>query len=180
MALMAATAIWMYLCYLMALPFLPALTWALALAVLFMPIHRRLESTLKHPNLAASATILLIGSIVVVPAAFIGQRLISEAVLRVQRPPLQEPDGRAAILVVARPGGTRLAGSVSELSLHAGCSWFRYCNLTRRQASDDDPCGIPSRLVPAFDSSLSACWSAVRRVVVAPHSRRSASTQPAD
>jgi predicted PurR-regulated permease PerM len=83
MALMAATAIGIYLCYLMALPFLPALTWALALAVLFMPIHRRLESTLKHPNLAASATILLIGSIVVVPAAFIGQRLFSEAVISV-------------------------------------------------------------------------------------------------
>ena len=112
MALMAATAIGIYLCYLMALPFLPALTWALALAVLFMPIHRRLESTLKHPNLAASATILLIGSIVVVPAAFIGQRLISEAVTSVDtvraNPALGGYWGKALILTVW--GGVIVAG----------------------------------------------------------------------
>jgi predicted PurR-regulated permease PerM len=64
----------------MALPFVPALTWALALAVLFMPVHRWLESTVKHPNLAASVSVLVIGLIVVVPATFVGQRLVSEAV----------------------------------------------------------------------------------------------------
>jgi len=80
LVLMAATALGIYLCYLMALPFLPALTWALALAVLFMPVHRWLESKLKHPNLAAAVSLLAIGVIVVVPAAFVGQRLVSEAV----------------------------------------------------------------------------------------------------
>ena len=44
LALLAATALVLYLCYLMALPFVPALTWALALAVLFMPVHRWIES----------------------------------------------------------------------------------------------------------------------------------------
>ena len=43
--LMAATVLGTYLCYRMALPFVPALTWALALAVLFCPLHRWLEST---------------------------------------------------------------------------------------------------------------------------------------
>jgi len=37
LARMAATALGVYLCYRMALPFVPALTWALALAVVFMP-----------------------------------------------------------------------------------------------------------------------------------------------
>ena len=77
---MATIALGFYLCYLMALPFLPALTWALALAVLFMPAHQWLESTMKHPNLAASVSVLGIGLIVVVPAVFMGQRLVSEAV----------------------------------------------------------------------------------------------------
>jgi cellobiose-specific phosphotransferase system component IIC len=36
LTLMAATALGVYLCYRMALPFVPALTWALALAVVFM------------------------------------------------------------------------------------------------------------------------------------------------
>jgi predicted PurR-regulated permease PerM len=80
LALSAATALGLYLCYRMALPFVPALTWALALAILFMPVHRRLESALKHPSLAASVSILVIGLSVVVPAALMGHRIISEAV----------------------------------------------------------------------------------------------------
>ena len=80
LALMAATAFGLYLCYQMALPFVPALTWALALAVLFMPVHRWVESTVKHPNLAASVSVLGIALIVVVPATFMGHRLVSEAV----------------------------------------------------------------------------------------------------
>jgi predicted PurR-regulated permease PerM len=80
LALMAATALGIYLCYRMALPFVTALTWALTLAVLFMPVHRWLESTVKHSNLAASVSVLVIGLIVVVPATFVGQRLVSEAV----------------------------------------------------------------------------------------------------
>jgi len=80
LVLLAATAIGIYLCYRLAEPFLSALAWALALAVLFIPFHRRLESKLKNPSLAASISVLVIGLIVVVPAAFVGQRLISEAV----------------------------------------------------------------------------------------------------
>ena len=79
LALLAATALGLYLCYLMTLPFVPALTWALALAVVFMPVHRRLESAVKHPHLAASISVLGIGLVVVVPATFMAHRLVSEA-----------------------------------------------------------------------------------------------------
>lgn len=78
--LMAATALGVYLCYRMALPFVPALTWALALAVLFTPVQRRLESALKHANLAAAISVLGLVLLIVVPATFVGQRLVSEAV----------------------------------------------------------------------------------------------------
>lgn len=77
--LMAATALGIYLCYRMALPFMPPLTWALALAVLFRPVHQWLASRVKHRTLAASLSVLLIGLIVFVPATFMGQRLVSEA-----------------------------------------------------------------------------------------------------
>ena len=79
LVLMSATALGLYLCYRMALPFVPALTWALALAVLFVPVHRWLKSTVKGSNLAASVSVLVIGLIVIVPATFMGQRLASEA-----------------------------------------------------------------------------------------------------
>ena len=79
LVLMSATGLGLYLCYRMALPFVPALTWALALAVLFMPVHRWLKSTVKGSNLAGSVSVLVIVLIVIVPAAFMGQRLVSEA-----------------------------------------------------------------------------------------------------
>ena len=79
LVLMAVSALGLYLCYRMAAPFLPALAWALALAVLFSPFQRWLESKLKHPNLAAAVSVLVISLIVVVPATFVGQRLVLQA-----------------------------------------------------------------------------------------------------
>jgi predicted PurR-regulated permease PerM len=48
LVLIAAIAAGIYLCYLLAEPFLSALTWALALCVLFTPFQRWLELKLKH------------------------------------------------------------------------------------------------------------------------------------
>lgn len=73
--LMLATVFGMYLCYMLAAPFLAALTWALALAVLFTPFQRWLESMLTRSSLAAVASVLVISMSVVVAATFVGQRL---------------------------------------------------------------------------------------------------------
>lgn len=78
--LMTVTVVGMVLSYRLAVPFLPALTWALALAILFAPLHRLLESAIHSPNLAATLCVLLIAVIVVVPAIFIADRIIGEAV----------------------------------------------------------------------------------------------------
>lgn len=84
LVLLAVTAIGLYLCYLMAVPFVPAITWALALAVLFSPLHRWLESRLRQPDVAAGVSVLLLGLTVVVPATFMAQRLVSEAITGAQ------------------------------------------------------------------------------------------------
>lgn len=79
LVLMAATAFGLYICYLLAEPFLPAMAWALALAVLFVPIQRWLEARLRRPSLAAAISVLGIGLIVLVPATFVAQRLVMQA-----------------------------------------------------------------------------------------------------
>ena len=79
MLLITAIAFGIYLCYRMALPFLPALTWAMALAILFAPLNRWLESKLRRANLAAGVTVLLVALLVVVPTTFMGQRLLQES-----------------------------------------------------------------------------------------------------
>lgn len=76
LVLMAVTALGIYVCYLLAAPFLQALAWALALAILFTPLQRWLESRLKHANLAAVVSVLGIGLMVVIPAILVGQQLV--------------------------------------------------------------------------------------------------------
>lgn len=77
--LLAATIGGVYLCYHLALPFLAPLAWALALAVLFSPMHCAIELKLKRPNLAATASVLIIALIVVAPSLFLADRLVGEA-----------------------------------------------------------------------------------------------------
>jgi len=79
LVLLVVTGIGIYLCYQVALPFLPVLAWALALAVLFAPLQRWLEAKLKRPGLAAIISVMIAGVIVAVPVIFVGERLIQEA-----------------------------------------------------------------------------------------------------
>src|SRR5262245_39290802 len=77
--LLAMTIAGLYVCYLLTVPFLPALTWAMALAILFAPAHRRVETKLKNPDLAAAISVVGLGLIVVAPVVFVGSRIVSEA-----------------------------------------------------------------------------------------------------
>jgi predicted PurR-regulated permease PerM len=79
LVLMAMTVVGIYFSYLLAIPFLPALAWALALAILFAPLYRWLEAKVKHPNLAATVSVLIVVVIVVVPLAFVAERIVGEA-----------------------------------------------------------------------------------------------------
>ena len=76
LALIAATLIGLYLCYLLVLPFLPALVWALTIAVLAAPLHRRLERALRRPNLAGAISVALLGLVVLVPLSVLAQHLV--------------------------------------------------------------------------------------------------------
>jgi predicted PurR-regulated permease PerM len=77
--LMAATILGVYLCFQMALPFLPAVTWALTLAVLFTPFQRRLEARRMCPGLAAAISVAIAILVVAAPATFIGKQLVQQA-----------------------------------------------------------------------------------------------------
>lgn len=79
LVLLALTVVGFYVCYLLTVPFLPALTWALVLAILFMPAHRWIEGRMRSPGLAATLSVLIIGLIIVVPTLLVGTRLAQEA-----------------------------------------------------------------------------------------------------
>jgi len=52
-ALIAATAVSLYLCYLLVQPFIPALSWGLALAVVGYPLHKVICRRIPHATISA-------------------------------------------------------------------------------------------------------------------------------
>lgn len=83
-ALLATTAVAIYVCYRIALPFLPALAWALALAVLADPLHERVARRIRHPGAAAAAAVGVVAIVVVAPVLFVSQHLVREAVAGIE------------------------------------------------------------------------------------------------
>lgn len=112
LVLTLATAFGLYLCYRMAAPFLPAIAWALALAVLFAPFQIWLESKLSRRSLAALTAVLVIGLTVVVPATFVGQQLIQQAASGAARIERNIESGEWRRTLEAQP---RLAPSIERV-----------------------------------------------------------------
>ena len=67
LAVLAVTAIALYLCWLMLRPFIGVLEWAIVLVIIFYPVHRRLAVRIRRPGLAALVSCLLVVLVVVLP-----------------------------------------------------------------------------------------------------------------
>jgi predicted PurR-regulated permease PerM len=80
LVLIIVTALVLYLCYLIALPFLPAISWALALGVIVHPLHRRILTKVRRNNLAAGLAVLVVAALIVAPAVFVIQSIVGEIV----------------------------------------------------------------------------------------------------
>jgi predicted PurR-regulated permease PerM len=78
--LTAAVGAGVLLCYLIALPFLPAIVWSVTLAILFAPLDNWLRKVLRARSLAAAATLAVVACIVVVPTMTVIGFLLNEAV----------------------------------------------------------------------------------------------------
>jgi len=78
-ALAVLAGVGIYICYRLAQPCIPALVWAGALALVFIPLHRRIEAKVRRPNLAAALSLAMIGLLVVVPATWFAQKLAEQA-----------------------------------------------------------------------------------------------------
>jgi predicted PurR-regulated permease PerM len=77
-ALAALTAVGVYLCYLLVFPFLPGVTWAVALAVVGLPAHRLIARGVPNPNLAAGISTTLVVLLIAVPIVLVIGQLTVE------------------------------------------------------------------------------------------------------
>ena len=86
--LLMMTVVGVALCVLMIGPFIPGLAWALALAVTALPMHRRLQKSIKIPNLAAALSVGIVALMLLGPAVFLGWQIgkqASEGLVTVQQ-----------------------------------------------------------------------------------------------
>jgi predicted PurR-regulated permease PerM len=67
-----------YLGWRMLLPFLPALCWAFALAVIAAPVYSWLAQRVKSKSLASLLTVVLILAVLIVPSTLLGRALVQE------------------------------------------------------------------------------------------------------
>jgi predicted PurR-regulated permease PerM len=84
-ALFLVTMLALTLCFLLIQPFVPALTWALALAIVVMPVHRWIERRVRHPNAAAGLSVVLVAVTIVAPSYFIIQSVAREVTVGVDQ-----------------------------------------------------------------------------------------------
>jgi predicted PurR-regulated permease PerM len=76
LTLLGLTALSLYLCYLLVQPFLPALAFALALAVITHPMYRAIERHVKPRDVAAGLAVAAVALLVVTPIIVVGRTLL--------------------------------------------------------------------------------------------------------
>jgi predicted PurR-regulated permease PerM len=101
--LISTTAIVFYLCYLISRPFLPALAWAVALAVLTYPLYRWIAGRISRPNIAAAVSVLIVTLVIVGPSAFVVHQLGSEIAGAVDFITNEAETGRWRIMIKRNP-----------------------------------------------------------------------------
>jgi predicted PurR-regulated permease PerM len=103
LVLIIATALAFYLCYRLVRPFLAALAWALALAVVAHPLHEWVARRIHHANIAAVLSVVIVTIILVAPALFVTDRLVREAASGVEMMKAETATGRWRAAVERNP-----------------------------------------------------------------------------
>jgi predicted PurR-regulated permease PerM len=92
--LISLAGIGVAVCALVAAPFVPAITWALALGVVAYPIHRRVHERVRRPGLAAVLSVAIITIILLGPTVFLVRQIGVEASAGYERLEKQVGDGK--------------------------------------------------------------------------------------
>jgi predicted PurR-regulated permease PerM len=112
-AVLAATAIALYLCWLMLRPFISVLAWAIVLVIVFYPVHQRLALRFRRPGLSALVSCILVVLLAVLPLTVLTIALAEELAKVIPNLPDQisqlmnpqtSPFGRAAEWIQGRFG----------------------------------------------------------------------------
>ena len=88
-AVLTATAISLYLCWLMLKPFITVLEWAAVLVIVFYPVHKRLAVKIKRRGLSALVSSVLVVVMILAPLTFLTVALANELASTVANLPVE-------------------------------------------------------------------------------------------
>jgi len=92
--LAALTAVLIGLCALLTFPFLPALAWAVALAIIAWPLHAWISHFIKNTTAAAALSAFIVTALIVATGTFVVYQIASEAASAAERTQtLSDPGG---------------------------------------------------------------------------------------
>jgi len=78
--LLTATAIAIYLCWLMLRPFAGVIAWSIVLVITFYPVHHRLVRKIRRPSLSALISTLLVVLVILIPLVFLTGLAVGELI----------------------------------------------------------------------------------------------------
>lgn len=78
-ALAAVTVVGIYFCYRLAQPFLPALAWAAALAIVAFPVHTRIRRVVANRTWAAGLSLTFVVLVILIPSVWVASQMAKEA-----------------------------------------------------------------------------------------------------
>lgn len=93
------------LCALVAAPFVSALTWAFALAVVADPLHQSLLRRVQYPNVVAAVSVAMVTLLLLLPTAFVGWQLGTQATAGFDRVERYLRSGELRRVASQMPGG---------------------------------------------------------------------------
>jgi predicted PurR-regulated permease PerM len=107
-ALLGMTVVGIGLSAVIVTPFVPALTWAFALAVVSDPLRLWIRSRLKSPNLAAAVPVVIVTAVILVPTALIAWKVGQQAADLFEHVTRFVDSGAARERLSQVPGGSQL------------------------------------------------------------------------
>jgi predicted PurR-regulated permease PerM len=116
-ALAAITLVLIALCAYLAWPFLPALTWALALAIIAWPLHVWITRHVRWPGVAAGLSSAAVLLLVLVPFLFVAYELAREATSAAERMKTESAAGVLKDTMEKTPGLRRVNSWADRLNV---------------------------------------------------------------
>jgi predicted PurR-regulated permease PerM len=116
-ALAGLTVVFVGLCLWLAIPFLPAITWGVALAIIAWPMHRWIRKRVGRPRLAAMLSSIAVVLAILVPAVLVTYHLAQEAAATAARVQDQTGEGGLREKIDAVPALNRLAQWMDRIDL---------------------------------------------------------------